>query len=101
MTNCGSIQTRKMKTPANDAKAQTMWLGYCDARAGLPFASEYDGWAEGRQRNYEWGRGLAVAVKAAMGNAPAWPRNRYISRMVPDEITMTEWAHHKAIARHA
>lgn len=99
MRNQGTIKTRNMKTPARDYQAEFMWLGYCDARQGLPFCKDYDGWPEPRQRNYEWGRGLAIAAKVAMGNAPAWPRNRYITRIVPRDVTIAEWSHHEK--RHA
>lgn len=101
MTNRGNVHTRQMRTPATDPKAVYMWLGYCHAREGMPFCCEYDTWNEAAQRNYEWGRGLAIAAKIATGKAPSWPRNRHITRMVPREVTMTEWAHHKMGARHA
>lgn len=97
MLNDRPYKTRKMKTPSRDLAAETIWLGYEDVRAGRSFPREYDGWRLPQQRNYEWGRGLAAAATGALGSAPAWPRNRLVTSLLPRDLVREEWRHHRAL----
>ena len=41
-------------------------MGYADAKAGNPFASEYDNWDTNDQQNYERGRQFAIATNGSI-----------------------------------
>lgn len=65
--------------------------GYNDARKGLPFAREYDGWRELVQINYELGRQQAACAHRELGGeardvsrskAPLWRRNAHLGRVL-------------------
>lgn len=100
MSNAGHVNRIKAKTPANSEATQAKWQGYQDAAQGLPFALVYDTWPEWMQRNYEWGRSLAVRMRAEHSTVPRWARNRLIVGVLPADVLRAEQAHHTShIAR--
>ena len=72
--------------PMDGGAAMYRHAGYEDARKGLPFRREYDGWPQHQQRNYERGRQFFADVHHVIGGtekdmlhtkALPWRRNMY------------------------
>ena len=81
----------RSRTPMKGIGAAARHRGYEDARQGLGFPREYDGWPTFQQKNYERGRQQWALVHRALGGtekdmlhtkAPRWARNMYLTTAV-------------------
>lgn len=92
MSNHRTIyRTTTLGRPMDNEFTAARHAGYEDARQGLPFRREYEGWRHTMQLNYELGRAQAIAAHVRVGGtekdllhnrSPKWPRNRRMSPML-------------------